>query len=189
MDVYGRSLEYRSWEAMKRRCSKPEDRNYKNYGARGISVCRRWRGRGGFASFLADLGPKPTRSHTLERTDNDGDYTPENCRWATRSEQSRNRRNNKLITHNGQTLLLVEWAELLGVSRSLILARLRRGWSVDRALTEPKDAARSAQQKIKKREKARIKRHRLNGWTQARIAEDLGLSQSTVHYHLKRMGL
>jgi len=106
------SFEYISWIGMFQRCNNPNDRGYSNYGGRGIKVCDRWFQ--SFENFLADMGKKPTPSHTIDRIDNDGNYTPENCRWATMQEQCRNRRNNRRITFQGKTLCIIEWLKLQG---------------------------------------------------------------------------
>lgn len=86
----GLSPEYRAWRSMKQRCGQPRQKAFPNYGGRGISVCERWLE--SFENFLADMGPKPSPQHSIDRIDNDGDYEPSNCRWATGSEQRRNQR-------------------------------------------------------------------------------------------------
>ncbi len=132
------SLTYRSRDAMLQRCTNDNDKGYPDYGGRGITVCDRWRDpENGFANFLADMGERPTRQHEIERKDNDGNYCPENCRWATRNEQARNKRSNRTMMYNDKTQCIAAWAEETGIQRSTISARLMRGWSVEKALTTP----------------------------------------------------
>ena len=123
---------YSTWANMKQRCTNPKLKHYKNYGGRGIRVCKRWME--SFAYFLADMGEKPSPEHSLERLDNNGGYNPDNCRWATRAEQSKNKRNNFLLTYNGQTKTISGWAKSLGIDRMTLKGRLRRGWPLERAL-------------------------------------------------------
>lgn len=129
------SPEYKSWRAMKQRCYYPKSIGWENYGGRGIRVCDRWLN--SFENFLEDMGRRPTLGHTLERKDNDLDYTPENCFWATKTEQSLNRRVTHWITLDGERLALSQWAERSGVSRATIQARLRYGWPERLAIFEP----------------------------------------------------
>jgi hypothetical protein len=117
---------------MIQRCGNPSDVNYRHYGGRGIVVCGRWLE--SFKNFMKDMGEPPTPKHTLERIDNDDNYRPSNCRWATRKDQARNKRNNHLITHDGRTQCLAAWAEELGIESSLLRYRLKR-WPIEKALT------------------------------------------------------
>ena len=127
--------EYQIWAAMKRRCYNPNVADYYLYGGRGIRVCDRWRD--SFKAFFEDMGKRPEGGYSLDRINSSGDYTPENCRWATALEQRWNRRDTKFVSFNGVSKPLGEWARIYGISVSRLCIRLWRGWSVERALTEP----------------------------------------------------
>ena len=113
------------------RCYNPNNAAYNRYGGRGITVCKRWRK---FENFLADMGNRPSSKYSIDRIDNSGNYTRENCKWSTMKEQCRNRRNNRLLTLNGETHCVAEWVDIVGIRSDTIRARLKRGWSVERAL-------------------------------------------------------
>jgi hypothetical protein len=125
--------EWRVWAEMKQRCYNPKSNRYYTHGARGIKVCDRWLQ--SFKAFLEDMGPKPDKRMSLERRDNDKGYEPGNCYWATLVQQARNRRNNRMITANGQTKCVAEWAEITGIKSGTIRTRLKIGWSAEEALT------------------------------------------------------
>lgn len=130
------SKEWRAWNAMIRRCTYPSMDRYPRYGGRGITVCDKWRH--SFQAFLADVGPAPTPSHTLGRIKNDGHYEPGNVEWQLKGTQARNKSSNRVITHNGESLTLIEWCERTGLKRQTIQMRLDvYGWSVERTLTTP----------------------------------------------------
>lgn len=126
---------YNSWRCMMRRCYAPADIGYSRYGGRGITVCRQWRE--SFEAFLSGMGERPSKRHQIERIDNNGNYEPENCRWATRKEQARNRRSQRSLTFDGETLCVTEWAERLGFTERQLRNRIHQGWPVERILTEP----------------------------------------------------
>lgn len=129
------SREYNSWTEMKGRCHNPRNRKFKNYGARGIVVCERWRS--DFTAFLMDMGRCPDGLQ-LDRINNDGNYEPGNCRWATREQQARNKRLTIRVEHDGERLTIMEWSQRIGVSVWALRDRLgRRGWPVAKALTTP----------------------------------------------------
>jgi len=132
------TAEYRAWANMISRCENKNDLSFKDYGGRGIGVSRGWRC--SFETFLQDMGNKPTAAHMIDRIDNDGNYEHGNCRWATRTEQNRNRRCNRLVTYKGATKCVSEWAGVVGLPRYTIEKRLDSGWSVERAMTTPKRA-------------------------------------------------
>jgi hypothetical protein len=130
-----RTSEYRIWGLMIDRCTNPNSPTYQHYGARGIQVCERWRK---FENFLADMGNRPSPQHSIERKNNAGNYEPQNCKWATKREQTRNRRTSRMLTFEGQTRTVAEWADITGIQSRTIRARLdEQRWSVERALTVP----------------------------------------------------
>lgn len=130
------SSEYAAWRSMKARTQRETDGSFKHYGARGIKVCERWLE--SFENFIADMGYKPSPEYTLERRDVDGNYSPENCYWATRITQGRNKRNNLRITIGSETLCLVEWSERSGVQASTLQRRYYAGWPPDKFLLPAK---------------------------------------------------
>ena len=125
------------WCDMRARCTSPRHKAYKNYGGRGISVCAEW---ASFERFKADMGPRPAGT-MIEREDNDGDYRPDNCRWATRAEQNRNRRNCIYVDLDGERVTLKEYCRARGLPYRAIVKRIQdRGWPIDIALTAPAGA-------------------------------------------------
>lgn len=128
---------YRAWVAMRQRCGNPRSPKFHHYGGRGISVCDRWRS---FENFYADMGPRPSRRHSLDRyPNNNGNYEPGNCRWATQKEQLSNRRVNHIITVEGVTRTVTQWAEFNGWRKGAIFSRLNRGMNPEDAVTVPLD--------------------------------------------------
>lgn len=128
---------HNTWRSMKGRCSNPDDRAYKFYGARGIRVCKKWADSyQEFASWAKSHGYDD--SLTIDRIDTNGNYCPENCRFITQEEQNRNRRSNHLITYNGETHCLEEWARIVGINSGTLNSRInRQHWSVKHAFEEP----------------------------------------------------
>lgn len=129
-----RTQEYEIWAGIKKRCLDPKCRAYPAYGGRGIQLCDRWRV---YENFLADMGRRPGPEYSIERRDNNGPYDPNNCYWATRTQQSRNRRDNKLLKYKGQTYVQAELVEKFGLIRERFAARLKRGWTVEEAVDTP----------------------------------------------------
>lgn len=133
--------EYTIWTNIRSRCFNKRHKQYADYGGRGIRVCQRWRE--SFAAFFADMGECPSSLYSLDRfPDNDGNYEPGNCRWATVKEQGRNRRSNRIVEFQGQRFCVSEWAERVGMKRCTLFMRLKRGWNFERALLTPLRLAR-----------------------------------------------
>jgi hypothetical protein len=157
---------------MLNRCYSKTCNGYQNYGGRGITVCERWRN--SFEAFRADMGEQPSDKHQIDRIDNDGNYEPGNCRWATAKENSRNKRNHRLLTFDGKTKLLVEWADELstqsGLNREKIASRLENGMSPELA------TRRTCERFIE----FAGEQHSLSGW-----ARKLGLSAQTLSARIR----
>lgn len=138
---HGRSKtnEYGIWCGIIRRCQNTKTKSYIRYGGRGITVDPVWLGPGGFMRFLADMGPRPSKSHSVDRIDGNGPYSPDNCRWATRIEQTRNRRSTRWIVVYGERMSLKEACDNYGADLYLVWTRITSlGWSAEKALTTPK---------------------------------------------------
>lgn len=126
--------EYGIWSSMRTRCTNPSAGSFKYYGGRGITICKRW---DDFATFLKDMGPRPSPKHTIDRRDNDGNYEPDNCRWATRQQQAENKRRVVRLTFEGRTQMLSEWATETGIPRRVLGWRFHAGWTVVDIITTP----------------------------------------------------
>lgn len=172
-----KSPEYLSWKSMKARCLNPKATGYSRYGGAGVTICDQWMN---FETFFRDMGPRP-RGMTLERVDRFKGYYPENCKWASKSEQCNNRRGNVKLTFQGKTMGVYQWARLLGLKPVTLKNRLHLGWSIERALTT---------QTLYKinftfEDVAPLRRR---GLTYAQIADRLGVKVSSVRYVWTKRG-
>jgi len=128
--------EYKAWDNARSRCYNPENKRYPLYGARGITMCDRWRK--SFQNFFDDMGRKPSPAHSLDRIDNDGPYSPENCRWATAEEQNNNRTSyNRNLAIGGLTMTVAQASRLTGIPHATILSRLAAGKTDEEAVSCP----------------------------------------------------
>lgn len=165
---------YGIWLLMVRRCHNQKCKSYPGYGGRGIYVCDRWKNN--FECFASDMGPRP-EGLSLDRIDNDGPYAPENCRWATRSQQQNNKTNTKRYTYGGLTMTLPEWERHLGFPAPTMRSRVRgEGWSIERAVTTPIGKSTNA----KLIEFNGVTRS-VRGWALA-----LGIKSATLRHRLNR---
>lgn len=129
-----KSIEYRKWASMKKRCYVRSNISFPFYGERGVVVCERWRW--SFENFFSDMGKCPD-GYSLDRIDSNGNYEPGNCRWSSRREQDRNRTNSHYLELDGVKLCISDWATKIGIHRSVLIRRLSRGWSVEETLKTP----------------------------------------------------
>lgn len=134
------TAEYKTWCGIKRRCYNPNDSHYHLYGGRGIAMSEEWRL--SFAAFLRDMGARPSADYSIERIDPDGIYSADNCKWLLNSQQANNKRNSIRLTLNGQTQTLADWSRSTGIPYRSLQARLKNGWTVERALLTPLDESR-----------------------------------------------
>lgn len=126
---------YQIWHDMKERTQNRNNKNYKRYGGRGIKVCAQWKKFDDFRKWALDNGYK--ENLTIERINNNGNYCPENCRWATKEEQNRNKRDNVILEYKGERKILADWAKDKGMSYACLKNRIKRGWSIEKALETP----------------------------------------------------
>ena len=128
---------YMCWSDMRIRCNNPRSKNYPWYGAKGVKVCQEWNDYAAFRAWAISTGYR--KDVTLEREDSNGDYSPSNCRWATRAEQMRNISRNVMVTHDGRTMCATDWSRELGLHPSVVSQRIRAGWDPVSAVTTPRD--------------------------------------------------
>jgi len=176
------SSEYNVYRGMIKRCYREKEKGYERYGGRGIKVCDRWLDKEkGFQNFYEDMGPKPTPEYSIERRNNEGNYTPENCYWATKLEQGRNKRNNIIIEYNGKSQTLSDWARELGIKRVTLAKRLLIDkWPIEKAFS--KEDYRS-KKPIRSRQTLTLNEetHSIIEW-----AEKLKINPATIRERIKR---
>ena len=182
------TVEYRTWATMKKRCFNRNCKGFARYGGRGIKVCERWLGPHGFVNFLSDMRARPSAEHSIERIDNSGDYTPENCRWATRKEQARNRRDNLLVTHQGETKTVAEWSEITGIPVKRLYSRLRRGALVEKVFSSEVPSAKESSLKGSAVRTASARTLTINGVTKTlrEWSKTSGTKLTTIERRLQR---
>jgi|SRR2546426_4040973 len=179
--------EYRIWAHIKYRCTQPSDAAFEYYGARGIMMCIGWRD--SFANFLRDIGPRPSRKHTIERIDNNGHYScgkceeclangwPFNCRWATQAEQTTNTRRNRMITFEGKTLWLAEWSRIFNLDHKTITSRIELGWPLEKVFHTP---AVKISGKLTAGKAIEIRARVASGESRVSVATAFGIAKETV---------
>lgn len=175
--------EHRAWLSLRQRCMNPKNESWHRYGGRGISVCDRWRD--SFENFLADMGRRPSNEHSIDRRDNDGPYSPDNCRWETRGIQNNNKGTNVYVEFRGRRQTTSEWAREIGITLPALLFRLKSDeWSVTDALTvREKRKTRGSKHKLSKLtigQVERIRARRAAGELLSALASEYGVSESLI---------
>ena len=163
------SLEYRSYQGMLQRCSNPNNTGYKDYGGRGITVCGRWLGKDGFTNFLEDIGYKPSQEYSIDRINVNGNYSKENCKWATPKEQANNRRTNIRVTFNEKDITISEFARVHNIKPNVLLGRMARN------NISPEEAI-----------LLEVPHTKYRGFTIQQIIELVGCSKDTIYKHVSK---
>lgn len=168
---------YRVWASMISRCNNKNNKSYKDYGERGIAVCDRWRY--SFENFLLDMG-RPEKGFEIDRIDNNSNYEPMNCRWVSRLENAHNKRNNRFLSHNGQTKTLAEWASCFNVNPAAILYRIKAGWTDSEIFEIP--FSKKPNSKLSQAKANAIRGLFLMGrYTKSKIARLYDVNHKTIH--------
>lgn len=180
--------DFQVWKGMIARCHNPKSKDFRNYGGRGITVCDRWRESP--QAFFDDMGPRPTPRHSIDRfPDNDGNYEPGNCRWATTKEQASNRRSSRHIEHEGVTRTLSEWAEHVGLRIDTLHQRLGLGWDFARSIGTPawdETGARNNVRKLTREKVTEIRRLHAAGRSMRSLAQEFGVSCPSIRKIIRR---
>ncbi len=179
-----KTVEYSRWCGIIQRCTNPKQPGYARYGGRGITVCAEWRG--SFVAFLRDVGHVPGPEYSIERIDNTKGYEPGNVRWATRIEQARNKRNNRIITVGDVTCTLAEWAERTGLPSTQIQERLVSGWTPEDAVGRPHDWGKAAQRRLPAEHVDEALAAVEGGEALASVARRFNVSPFAIHYWRKK---
>lgn len=169
---------YRAWRDMQNRCYRKNNKDYADYGGRGIRVHRTWRGPGGFEVFVGHVGLRPSQAHSLDRRENSKGYVPGNVKWSTRTEQMRNTRRTLLLNFRGISKPLQSWCDELGLSFSLVYQRIySRGWPVAKALTTPSSRAHG----LDEAKAFKIRERRRRGFSVPSLAAQYHVSESAIY--------